>query len=343
MPRLPVCRREIPALLATALALLLGLSATPGRSQETAEPPSGEIVADLAAGRVIIAVVKDAILVATVENPIEPETRPPTPVALSSDRLGVILGAVEWFTPPVEQPLAQLDKELPHLRSHIGLAPVNPQLQQDAGGGEATDIEAVGQGLLGRLNDVAQGLHAKLDWPPDQPIAELVIADYLGGYGPEVWQLTYPMKQEFQKHDYWATSVLRPTYLQFWPPEKGQPRTLMEFDYPAGAAGLSLLDLLRQGDPAIEKIRSSDATMAEVANLLLRGESGKIRAAAATQFLRASLDAIAPPRARQTMAAIGAESGFAWIIPPPAEPHPARPQPRPAGVPTLDLPDPDSR
>ena len=54
-----------------------------GAPQQTNDAPHDEVVANLASGRVVIAVVKDAILIATIENPIEPETRPPTPVQIS--------------------------------------------------------------------------------------------------------------------------------------------------------------------------------------------------------------------------------------------------------------------
>ncbi|MGA8872414.1 MAG: hypothetical protein WB460_14800, partial [Candidatus Acidiferrales bacterium] len=247
-------------------------------------------MANLAAGRVVIAVVKDAILVGTVENPIEEGTHPPIPVPIASDRLGVVLGAVDWLSPSSHQELARLDQELPHLRPQL-VAPT-PHIGAVQGGDEATDIEAVGQGLLERLDQVAPQLHAKLDLPESEPLAELIVADYLPGYGPEVWQLSYGIQQEEQDNDYWTTRVLRPVYLQFWPPEKGQPRTLIEFEYPPDNPPPTLLELLRNHDPRLEKITSSDPKMAEVANRLLQGESNKIPSAEATQFLRAALDAI---------------------------------------------------
>ncbi len=277
----------------------------------------------------IIAVVKDAIVVATVENPIEPETRPPTPVQMGTGRLGVILGAVEWTAPASHRQIALLDRELPRLHSSLIAQP--PRLQPQAGD-EAADVEAIGQALLERLNEAAQGLHAKVDLPADDPLAQLILADYAAGYGPEVWQLSYGMKQEQHESDYWTTRVLRPIYLQFWPPEKGQPRTLVEFAYPPENAPTPLLTLLRQQDPRLQKLILADAQNAQVARHLLQGESNQILAADAVQFLRAALDAVGPPNARETMALIGQETGFAWVLPPPPEPQspnrPARPSPR---------------
>jgi hypothetical protein len=299
--------------------------------------PTDEVVANLAAGRVVIAVVKDAILVGTVENPIEVGAHPPIPVPIATDRLGVLLGAVDWLSPSSHQELARLDQELPHLRSHL-IAP-EPHIGVVEGGGEASDIEAIGQGLLERLDQVAPDLHSKVDLPETEPLAELIVVDILPGYGPEVWQLSYGIEQEEDDNDYWSTRVLRPSYLQFWPPEKGQPHTLVEFAYPTDGAPPTLLELLRNRDPRLEKIMSSDPKMATLANRLLEGESNKISAADATQFLRAALDAIAPPNARETMASITEDNGFTWILAPPPEPKAATSlNERPADAPTLTGP-----
>ena len=139
---------------------------------------------------------------------------------------------------------------------------------------------------------------------------------------------------------YWTTQVLRPGYLQLWPPDKGQPRTLVEFAYPPESAPPTLLELLRQKDPRLEKVRASDPKMAQVADAFLRGESNKVLVGDATQFLRAALDAIVPPNARETMAVVAEQTGFAWILPPPPPPKAPATQtqyqaPRPPGAPSL--------
>jgi hypothetical protein len=173
--------------------------------------------------------------------------------------------------------------------------------------------------------------------PSGEPLAELIVADYLTGYGPEVWQLTYGLEQQQQQGDYWDTRVLRPKYLQFWPPEKSEPHTLMEFAYPPENAGPTLLDLLRGKDPRVEQVIASDPAMSQVANEFLSGDSKKIRAQEAIQFLRATIAAISPPHARETFATIGPETGFAWVLPPPAEakkPGPAK-APQEEGAPSL--------
>jgi hypothetical protein len=323
--------------LCAILAIALSVCPLEMEAQDRFDAPTDETVANLAAGRVVIAVVKDAILVGTIENPIEAETRPPVPVEISATRLGVILGAVEWTSPSTQQEIARLDQELPHLRSRS--VPSQPHLGGTEGGDEAVDIEAIGQGLLERLNDVAKNLHGKINLPANEPLAELIVADYIPTYGAEIWQLAYMIKQQEEQRDYWTTRVLRPSYLQFWPPEKGQPRTLVEFSYPPGSAPPTLLELLRQKDPRLEKIRASDPKMAEVADHFLQGTSNKALAADTIQFLRAALDAIAPPNARETMAIIRQETGFEWILAPPPEPvHPGQKPSRPPDAPTLIKP-----
>jgi hypothetical protein len=315
------------------LALLVPVFCVSAGAQDSSTP-TDETVANLAAGRVVVAVVRDAILVATVENPMEVETRPPTPVELSSARLGILLGPVFWWSPTSKVALASLDQELPGLHSHL-LAAV-PHLQAEQGREEASDVESIGQGLLERLNNVVQNLHGKVEMAAGEPLLRLVVADYLPGYGPEIWRLDYGMKQQEEQSGYWTTRVLRPAYLQFWPPEKGHPRTLVEFAYPPDSAPEPLLELLRQKDPRLEKILTSDPKMAQVANQFLQGESNKISASEATQFLRAALDAMAPPRARETMAIITEDRGCDWILAPPAEPK-AKPErtERPSDAPSL--------
>jgi hypothetical protein len=309
-------------------------------AQDNPAAPTEEIVVNLAAGRMVIAVVKDAILIGTVENPIEPETHPPTPVQLGSERAGIILGAVDWTSRSAQKNLARLDRELPHLHSELSVGTPPPHLAESQGGDEASDIEGIGENLLERLNELAAGFHGKLDLPAKEPIAELIVADYLANYGAEVWQLTYMLKQTQQRGDYWATSVQRPVYLQIYPPEKGQPRTLIEFAYPVGDAPPSLLSLLRSGDTRLAQIKASDPKMAQVADRFLSGESNKTPAADAIQFLRAALDAIAPPNSRQTMIEIQPETGVKWILAPPPEAQQPekRRQQRPPGAPTLVQP-----
>lgn len=321
----------VAAVIFAACAAVFLAAAPAAIAQSDTGSQTGEVVANLAAGRVIIAVVKDAILVATLENPIEVQTLPPTPVLLASERFGVFLGPVDWWSPPSQREIGELNQELPRLHTYAVSLP--PHLGQSQGGDQPSEIEITGQSLLQRLNDLAQTLHSKLDLPPKEPFAQLIVADYFAGYGPEVWQLSYSIDQEEQEDNFWTTRVEGPAYLQFWPPEKGQPRTLVEFDYPENAAP-ALLQLLQQKDPRVERVIQSDPAMADVAQHFLDGTCGKLRAADATQFLRAVLDAIAPPHARETIGSLHPDTGFTWILAPPSE-SPIHRENRPPGAPTL--------
>jgi hypothetical protein len=331
-----VCNSYARIALLLVFAIAISLCPRPAAAQQVQDVPAEEVVVNFAAGRVVIAVVKDAILIGTIEKKIEPQTHPPIPVQMNGRRAGILLGAVDWFSPSSQLELARLDSELPHLHGQFTVS--NPHLNQVQNTAEASDIESVGQNLFQRMNDVAGNLHGKLDWPPAEPVAELILADYAQGYGPEVWQLTFTLTQEMQRLDYYDTHISHPAYLQSWPPEKGQPHTLIEFQYPPENATPTLLDLLRQKDPRLEKICASDGKMREVADHFLEGQSGKITVADATQFLRAAFTVLAPPDARETMASIGLDSGFEWILRPPPEPKRATSQAeqeRPADAPSL--------
>ncbi len=321
-------------LFLTICAALCAVLLRRAKGQDSSQPVE-EIAVNQAAGRVVIAVVKHAILIGTAENPIEPGTRPPIPTALSSIRAGIILGADEWTSPSAQKDLGWLDQELPHLRS--GIAAEAPSLGVAVANTQATDIEAIGKPVRERLGELAGNIHGNLNWPTDAPLAELLLADYLPDYGPEVWQLTYSLEQEQQQGDYWVTNVEGPVYSQIWPPEKGQPHTLMEFDYPQNDAPPTLLDLLKQKDPRLESVIQGDQTLAETANKFLSGDSLKISAGDATQFLRAAMAAITPAHVPQTMAIIRDETGFDWILRPPPEPRKANGN-RPPGAPSLANP-----
>src|SRR5580698_9592797 len=160
-----------------ALALLVSLVAPAAlHAQQTEQPPAEEFVANLAAGRVVIAVVKDAIVIATIENPIEVQTHVPAPVPVSSLRAEILLGAIDWQSPSSQQQIARIDRELPHLRFSSVAGP-KPNSAPTLGGGtanaEAIDLEGVGQALFERFNDITRDIHGKISLPAGEPIAQL--------------------------------------------------------------------------------------------------------------------------------------------------------------------------
>jgi hypothetical protein len=306
-----------------------------GHSQDE-EKTVEEIVANLAAGRVIIGVFKDGLVIGTIESKLEPSSVPPPIVPITSVRAGVLLGAAEWVSPSSHQVVVNLAHDLPHVRGNAPLSTQQPHLAQTIDTRTASDIEQTGLGLMNRLNDGASQLHAQLDIPHDEPLTELILAGFVPSYGPEVWFLTYTIEQEPERGDFWTTRVHRPRYVQYWPPEKKEPRTLIEFDYPDEPKTIKLRDLILAHDPRLEKIRSTSPDLASVADAILRGDTDKTFVASGEAYLGASMDAIAEGN-HERLAVIHFDSGFQWVIAPPPETQTQKAE-RPEGAPTLERP-----
>lgn len=291
-----------------------------------------EVVANLATGRALFCVTKDGIVVATVHTaavPVDPGARAPGVVELPGGRVAVLLGAVEWVLPASGKEPVRLDAELPRLMT--GAAVESPK----AGEGEtATDIETIGVRVLERLREVASNLHRKIELRAEEPLLELLIAGHLPNYGPEVWRLSYRMVQDPLRGDFWRTRVLRPQSVQLYPPEKGQPRGILEVVYPADAAGGSLAELLTSSDPRVARIRTSDAAMGRAVEKIAAGESHKSETAAASEFLRAALTAVVAQESPLVFGVISEQRGVEWALAPP-EPAEKVQQPSEPGAPTL--------
>ena len=75
-------------------------------------------------------------------------------------------------------------------------------------------------------------LHHKINLGEDEPLIRIVLAGFVRDYGPEAWTIDYHIAQDALGNDIWRTRVLRPTYNQLYPPEKGKPKTFMEVRYP---------------------------------------------------------------------------------------------------------------
>ncbi|MHB8541101.1 MAG: hypothetical protein ACYDCD_09205 [Candidatus Acidiferrales bacterium] len=320
-----------------AAALLFPLHSL---AQDSGQESSQEIIANLYAGRVVIGVAKDGIVVATLENPIEPETRPPMIVPLSDERVAILLGAGDWWLPSEHRELARLDKELPLLRPAAGLRQT-PSLggTSNEAGAEASDIEQIAERLHDRLNVIAGHIHGNLNFAPGEPLLQMILADYAPNYGPEVWLIRYPIDQEPEQGHFWQTTVLHPQYAQLWPPKKGQPRGLVEVSYPSESARATLAALIAAGDSRIAAALSAAPASRETSAAILNGGIQKLPAASVAAFLRESLRAIAPLGARMIEAEINKEQGIGWFIPPPAEtPQPGSERIRPSGAPSLRHP-----
>src|SRR6266699_1714964 len=280
-----------------------------------------EVAVNLAEGRVVVCVAKDGIIVATADAHSEPGSHPPVVVTLSALRAGVLLGAVEWIQPQSSDKPVRLDSELPR----IAAAALNTSGRPNYSNA-ATDIESIGVALLERVREVAGQLHHKINIGEDEPLIRLVLVDYVPDYGPEAWTIDYHIRQDALASEYWRTRVLRPSYNQLYPPEKGQPHTLVEVRYPPAnraTAAPELLDLLRQNDPRLAQIRTANEVLAKSVAFVVGGESQKSLAASDTEFLRAALPAVTPPETKLTMGLIDFDRGFKWLIEPPEAAVPA--------------------
>jgi hypothetical protein len=276
----------------------------------SAQQRSDEIVANLAGGRVIVHVAKDKIIFAAIDQPIEAKSVPPRVVQLDSTHVGVLLGASEWQVPADPKPV-RLDRNFQRLTAK------DPAYQTAPGEGDP-DLEMIGVAYLERLRPLVSQLHHKIDLDPDEPLFQVVVLGYAPQqYGPEVWLVDYYVEQEEVaiKGDYWQTRMQRPRFRQLYPPEKHQPRTLVEVRYPGDLPGPPLLGLIQANDPGIARLRGAEPRFAKVLEAIEKGQAHKANASDAADFLRAALPLIAKD-ARFIMATMDEERGFDWIVPP---------------------------
>jgi hypothetical protein len=279
------------------------------------EAPDQEVTVNLAEGRVVICAAKDGIILTAIESHGEAGSRPPAIAVLSAVRMGVMLGAVEWVQPDSRDKPVRLDEEFHRL---VGAA-LNTGGNPD-NAFRASDIESIGIAVLERIRVLAGMLHHKINLGEDEPLIRIVLAGYVRDYGPEAWTIDYQIRQDDLGNDIWRTRVLRPTYNQLYPPEKGKPKTLMEVRYPPenrATGEPELLDLLQQNDSRLAKIRAANEIQAKSVTLVVEGQSQKSDAANLVNFLKAALPAIAPPETKLTMAMVDYDGGFKWILQPP--------------------------
>jgi hypothetical protein len=321
----------ITLLLATLLGSLVatGVPARPGAQQQPGE--NGEIVVKSATGHVVWCVTRDAILVAAVGGGGEQSSLLPAVVAISTYRVGVLLGAVDWsqgLTPKPER----LDAELAQVVANATRRPTQTVKGDDG----PSDIEQIGVGTLELIRPLVNQIHHKLDLAPNEPLVELLFADYAENYGPEIWSLQYRVKQQLLGTDYWDTQVLRPGYYQLYPPEKGQPHTFVESQYPAGLAPLGLAARLARHDPDLERVLDASPVVSQAIAAVLGGQSEKSAFAPVADFLRTALPVVAGAQAKMVLAKVDATTGFQWLLPPEEPPPPpAQTKPSEPGAPSL--------
>ncbi len=268
-----------------------------------------EMAITAAAGHVIFCVTKDAILIASAGPADADASRPPAIVPLGQGRVAALLGATEW-TRDSGKPV-MLEAELPAVINKV----LSSNEKNDPADQSASDIEAIGVTVLEFIRPLAEDIHHKLNLAPDQPVVELLLADYVPNYGPEIWSLRYKMQQQNLGNDYWQTRPLRPAYVQLYPPEKGRPRSFIEAHAPAGLAPLNLAQAAQSG-AAMQRLRSSSPEIEKAVFAVVNGESAKAASAPVEEFLRAALPLAAGPQARLALGVLDPSYRFQWILPP---------------------------
>lgn len=291
------------------LLLFLSLAAAlPVPAQEQGR--EDEIVANLAGGRVIVHVARDVIIFAAIDHAVEPNSVPPRVMGLDSTHVGVLLGASEWRSPAEPRPI-RMDRNIQRVgHRDPRYAPAPDEAE--------TDLETIGTAFLEKLRPLVAQLHHKVDFPPDEPLFEMVIIGYApGDYGPEVWVVEYRMEQEqiATRGEYWQTRLLRPRFTQLYPPEKHAPRTLVEARYPPGLKGPTLAELIQGNDPRITPLGAREPRLEKVFENLRGGTAQKAAAADSADFMRAALPLIVG-NSSFVLGTMDEQHGLNWIVPP---------------------------
>jgi len=288
------------------LPLVLLLASAPTCAQEQRED---EIVANLAGGRAVIHVAKDAIIFAAIDQPVEKSSVPPRVMDLDGGHIGILFGASEWRLPADPKPI-RMDRNF----QRVGRA--DPRYQVP-GEGE-TDLETIGTAFLEKLRPLVSQLHHRLDFSPEEPIFQIVMIGYApNDYGPEVWVIEYRMEQEQMatRGEYWQTRIQRPRFTQLYPPEKHAPRVVVESRYPPNAKGPTLAELIQGNDPKITRLGSGEPRFAKVLESLTKGQAQKAVSVDSADFMRAVLPLIAGG-APFVLGAMSERGGMEWMVPP---------------------------
>jgi hypothetical protein len=309
-----------------ALALLVLASSLLAQDREHGD----EIVANLAGGRVIVHVAREEIVFAAIDQPIENNSIPPRVLSIDTGHIGVLFGASEWRSTADPKPV-RLDRDFPHI---TGQNPQGAFSVEEA----APDLETMGIAFLERLRPLVSRLQHRIDFKPDEALLEVVVIGYARNYGPEVWTIEYRIAQEeiATRGDFWQTRLLRPRFTQLYPPDKKDPKKLVEVRYPPTAEGPTLQQLIEGNYPDVEDIAKANAGFSKVLEHITQGSANKAAPQESADFLRAVLPVIAG-KSTFILGTMAEEGGFKWIVPPaePVEKAKDEDKNRPPDAPTL--------
>jgi hypothetical protein len=288
------------------VAILVAFVAMPGFAQGHED----EIVANLAAGHVIVQVAKELIVFAAFDQPVERNSIPPRVMDLDATHIGVLFGASEWRVPADPKPV-RLDRRFQRIGKR------DPRYESAPGEIEP-DLETIGTAFLETLHPLVSQLHNKVDFTPEETFFEVVIIGYApNAYGPEVWVAEYHIEQELvpARGEYWQTRILRPRFTQLYPPEKHAPRTLVECRYPPDSKGPTLLELIKGNDPRITQLGTTQPRLEKVLENIRGGQAQKAASVDSVDFMKAVLPLISGG-ASFVLGTMDERRGFEWIISP---------------------------
>jgi len=293
----------------TGLTALLALGlCTASRAQQS----DTEIIANLAAGRVAICVAREAIIVGTASESVETGSKAPVMVQLDPAHVAVLFGAVEWLQPGSGRPPVKLDAMLVESAGVLNHPLKAIELEKD----EAGDVEQLAIEFLEKVRTVTSQIHHPLDLKPDEPLLTIVLADFVKDYGPEAWVVSYRVKQSMLQDDFYNTQALRPSFTQIYPPEKKDPKTIVEFRYPEKKSAETFASMLGQNDPRLAPVRASDPKVAKAAQFILDGASNKADPAAAAAFMKGALQATSSKEQQLSLCVMYEDDRFSWVIEP---------------------------
>jgi hypothetical protein len=325
-------RHAAVAVCVAFLAGAIGMQASPAQTSISASERVTEVVATLASGQVTVVPAHDGVVITAIGNEFEPDDLPPLIVPVSSHDAVVVLGAADWFVPPPRsRTLLRLDSRIPMLLH--GITGNRPSLNSGAG---FENLDEFGLAVLTPLRQAARSLHARVRMPQDVPLAELLVIHEEEGSSPAVWDLSYWLHQTFLQENFWDTEIERPAYNQLLPSKQDASETI-EIRYPPGNSSMpGVLHWLNQPTGPIVQEMQTDRKLAKAERDVVAGKPYKAHLAQLVPLVQAALESAAGTRTK-VMAVIGRESGFSWVIAPPASARPpanAGPK-RPAGAPTL--------
>lgn len=320
-------RKGAPAVALLVAAVAVGSVTVASQTPGTAA--GGEIVANLASGRVAILAAKDGFVVASVAGSFEPGDLAPVVIPQSEGSVVVALGAVEWVTPPSNRPVLELASQLPHLVA--GAAGSAPRL---SGNTSPSQLDRIGLAVLEPLRAAAHNLHAPIHLPENLPLAELVLVRQPGGEAGSVWDVSYWLSQRFLEENFWDTEVQRPRFYQLYPTKENRSGWL-EISYPPNDSSPGLLNWLEQPTGRLAAALQANPGLAETQHSISEGKGRNLKVAELAPLVKLALETMVPADTPKAMLDLDNRGGFEWVIQPPPSAAPPQPK-RPPGAPTLE-------